>query len=61
MSAMWGTPAVHDPRDEPIYTMTAKRDGVCAECEGDVRQGELMVWDSIYRRTYCLDCGTELL
>lgn len=40
--------------------MTAKRDGECAECEGDIREGERMVWDTTEFKAYCKDCGEEV-
>jgi hypothetical protein len=41
------------------FWMTAKRDGKCAECEGDINQGERMVWDRDARKGYCGTCGPD--
>lgn len=42
------------------FWMNAKKDGRCAECEDDIRQGDRIVWDSDEYKAYCKDCGEEV-
>ena len=46
--------------DAPFW-MTSKRDGYCAECEGDIRSGERIVWDSAEFKAYCKVCGEDVI
>lgn len=43
------------------FWMTAKRDGECAECEGDIKAGERMAWDAKNFKAYCSDCGEDIV
>ena len=43
------------------FWMAAKRDGDCAECEGDIVTGDRMVYDADKRKAYCKECGVELI
>lgn len=44
-----------------MFWMTAKRDGCCGECEGDIREGERMVYEPDAFRAYCAACGAEAI
>lgn len=44
-----------------IFWMAAKHDGECAECEGDIRKGDEMLWDADDYKAYCETCGEDIL
>ncbi len=58
-----GTRGQFDAGDEnpAPFWMDAKRDGLCAECEGDIRQGDRMVWDAEEFKAYCKVCGEDVI
>lgn len=33
----------------------------CVECETDIEVGDKIVWDPKTRKTYCIDCGGDLI
>jgi ribosomal protein S27E len=41
--------------------MTAKRDGQCSECEGEIVTGSRMVFDVTNHKAYCRQCGEMML
>ena len=45
---------------EPHW-MTAKRDGECAECEGNLHTGDMIVWDPREFKAYCHTCGQDVV
>lgn len=40
--------------------MISKRDGECEECEDDILEGDMIVWDTQEFKAYCSDCGKDL-
>lgn len=47
--------------DQAPFWMTAKRDGQCHECEGDIRSGERIVYDPTDYVAYCSTCGEDVI
>lgn len=48
--------------DDPRYVKSrAKFDSHCHECEGDIEQGDEYVFDTKYKKAYCMACGEEYL
>ena len=46
---------------EATFWMTAKRDGFCAECEGDIKTGDRIVYDTAEFKAYCGVCGEDVI
>jgi hypothetical protein len=43
------------------FWMTATRDGICHECEWDIRKGDRMVYDPDEFHAFCTPCGEDLI
>lgn len=49
-----------DLSDSRYIRMESRRDGKCAECEGDITEGDPIFWDPKEYKAYCEPCGKEL-
>lgn len=49
------------PDRQERYWKTARQDGQCMKCAGDIIQGERIVYDRKSRKLYCSVCGTHEL
>lgn len=47
--------------NKPPFWMTAKRDGHCAECEGDIMERDRIVYDPEEFKAYCSVCGVDVI
>lgn len=46
---------------EEAFRMTANRDGICAECEQDIKEGDRIVYDPRHGKAYCEECGKDII
>lgn len=46
--------------ERTVFWMTAKHNGRCAECTGEIFEDDRMVWDRENKKAYCAECGEEL-
>lgn len=43
------------------FRMEAQYNGKCCECKEPIEPGDTIVYSPGEKRTYCIECGTELL
>jgi ribosomal protein S27E len=47
--------------DERFLTIEAKFNSKCHECEEDLYEGDNIIFDTKYKKAYCLKCGKEMM
>ena len=51
---------INGQKEVRYFTMAAKFDSKCSECEAEIEKGDNMTFDSKDRKAYCSACGEEL-